>query len=171
MAYYANGTLIGGANTLPKMTMAEYLALPVSERPTYWECTDKDYDEISAEDVTYGSGTVKDALDEAQILDTYTLTSANNGSIKFFKKNGVVTAIISELKAATNGEVVTFGTLPSSYRPTEQINVNPRDMNEPNGSVFLVIKSTGEVTMENYGFSTAGATMNNAHGYLCTYLV
>lgn len=71
MAYYVNGTLISGANTLPKMTMAEYLALPVSERPTYWECTDKDYDEISAEDVSYGSGTVEDALDErTSFIDT-----------------------------------------------------------------------------------------------------
>lgn len=79
MAYYVNGTLISGANALPKMTMAEYLALPVSERPTYWECTDKDYDEISAENVSYKyldtpsryDGTVDSALDKviAQIIE------------------------------------------------------------------------------------------------------
>ena len=70
MAYYVNGTLISGANTLPKMTMAEYLALPASERPTYWECTDKDYVDISAENVSYGSGSVKDALDKISIETT-----------------------------------------------------------------------------------------------------
>lgn len=45
MALYENGILISGANTLPQMTLAEYQALPVSERPTYWERTDKDYAE------------------------------------------------------------------------------------------------------------------------------
>lgn len=63
MALYQNGILISGANTLPQMTLAEYQALPVSERPTYWERTDLNYSNIPASDVTYGSGSVKDALD------------------------------------------------------------------------------------------------------------
>jgi len=46
MALYQNGILISGANTLPQMTLAEYQALPVSERPTYWERTDLNYTEI-----------------------------------------------------------------------------------------------------------------------------
>ena len=53
MALYQDGILISGANTLPKMTLAKYQALPVSERPTYWERTDLNYDSISAADVTY----------------------------------------------------------------------------------------------------------------------
>ena len=53
MALYQNGILISGANTLPQMTLAEYQALPVSERPTYWERTDLNYDSIPASDVTY----------------------------------------------------------------------------------------------------------------------
>ena len=64
MALYQNGTLISGANTLPQMTLAEYQALPVSDRPTYWERTDLNYNNIPASDVTYGSGSVEDALDE-----------------------------------------------------------------------------------------------------------
>ena len=53
MALYQNGTLISGANTLPQMTLAEYQALPVSERPTYWERTDLNYGNIPASDVSY----------------------------------------------------------------------------------------------------------------------
>ena len=53
MALYENGILISGANMLPQMTLAEYQALPVSERPTYWERTDLNYSNIPAIDVTY----------------------------------------------------------------------------------------------------------------------
>lgn len=63
MALYQNGILISGANTLPQMTLAEYQALPVSERPTYWERTDLNYNNIPASNVTYGSGSVEDRLD------------------------------------------------------------------------------------------------------------
>ena len=76
MALYQNGTLISGANTLPQMTLAEYQALPVSERPTYWERTDLNYNNIPASDVTYGSGSVEDALDE---LTTKTNFSVGSG--------------------------------------------------------------------------------------------
>ena len=68
MAFYENGILISGANTLPQMTLAEYQALPASERPTYWERTDLNYSNIPASDVTYGSGSVEDALDDAKIF-------------------------------------------------------------------------------------------------------
>ena len=63
MALYNNGILVSGANTIPQMTLAEYQALPVSERPTYWERTDLNYGNIPASDVTYDNGTVEDALD------------------------------------------------------------------------------------------------------------
>ena len=99
MAYYVNGTLISGANTLPKMTMAEYLALPADQRPTYWECTDKDYDEISAENVSYKyldtpskyDGTVDSALDKviAQIIEKLgiSVTGANVTGVRFYYNN------------------------------------------------------------------------------------
>lgn len=48
---------------LPEMTLAEWLALPVAERPKEWIRTDADYTDIPAENVSYGSGSVKDALD------------------------------------------------------------------------------------------------------------
>ena len=95
MAYYVNGTLVSGANTLPKMTMAEYLALPVSERPTYWECTDKDYADITADNVSYGSGSVEDALDDltSNNMDAPELVTAgtayttpSNGYIQIYVK-------------------------------------------------------------------------------------
>ena len=56
MALYQDGILISGANQLPQMTMAEYLAIPVDERPTYWVCTDRDYDDLSAENVKMANG-------------------------------------------------------------------------------------------------------------------
>lgn len=49
MALYQDGILISGANTLPKMTLAEYNALPADQRPTYWERLDADYDDVLAE--------------------------------------------------------------------------------------------------------------------------
>lgn len=49
MALYQDGILISGANTLPQMTLAEYNALPADQRPTYWERTDGDYDDVLAE--------------------------------------------------------------------------------------------------------------------------
>lgn len=49
MALYENGILVSGANTLPQMTLAEYQALPVSERPTYWERTDLNYSDLITE--------------------------------------------------------------------------------------------------------------------------
>ena len=63
MALYENGILVSGANKLPQMTLAEYQALPVSERPTYWERTDLNYNNIPASQVTYGNGSVENALD------------------------------------------------------------------------------------------------------------
>lgn len=48
MALYQDGILISGANTLPQMTLAEYNALPADQRPTYWERTDGDYDDVLA---------------------------------------------------------------------------------------------------------------------------
>jgi hypothetical protein len=90
------------------MTMAEYLALPVSERPTYWECTDKDYDEISAEDVTYGSGSVKDALDE--------LNSSNSG--------GKITLSTTPYEAKTDGYIWIYMTNQGS---TYDVNLRSKD--------------------------------------------
>ena len=49
---------------LPEMTLAEWLALPEEERPKTWIRTDADYTDIPAENVSYGSGSVKDVLDK-----------------------------------------------------------------------------------------------------------
>lgn len=82
MALYENGILISGANTLPQMTLAEYQALPVSERPTYWERTDGSYSPLPASQVSYKNGSVEDALDDlngsvkVKIL-TYSVTTGN----------------------------------------------------------------------------------------------
>ena len=71
MSLYQNGILISGANQLHQMTLAEWQALPSAERPTYWICTDKEYSDLPASDVTYdntdsglSATTVQDAIDE-----------------------------------------------------------------------------------------------------------
>lgn len=52
---------------LPEMTLAQWLALPVAERPKEWIRTDAEYTDIPAENVSYGSGSVKDALDGLKV--------------------------------------------------------------------------------------------------------
>lgn len=49
-------------NLIPSYTLAEYNAL--THKPLLWVRTDEDYAQIPSEDVSYGSGSVKDALDE-----------------------------------------------------------------------------------------------------------
>ena len=48
-------------NLIPSYTMAEYNAL--IHKPLFWVRTDEEYAQIPATDVSYGSGSVKDALD------------------------------------------------------------------------------------------------------------
>ena len=48
-------------NLIPSYTMAEYNAL--THKPLFWVRTDEDYAQIPASDVSYGSGSVEDALD------------------------------------------------------------------------------------------------------------
>ena len=74
-------------NLIPSYTMAEYNAL--THKPLFWVRTDEEYAQIPSEDVSYGSGSVKDELDEladglaskigltARISGTYT---SNSGS-------------------------------------------------------------------------------------------
>lgn len=47
---------------LPEMALAEWLALPVAERPKEWIRTDAEYTDIPAENVSFGDGSVADAL-------------------------------------------------------------------------------------------------------------
>lgn len=69
MALYQNGILISGANTLPQMTLAEYQALPVSERPTYWERTDGDYTDRPMTTDLLGTATGSEAWQNVTIAD------------------------------------------------------------------------------------------------------
>lgn len=71
MALYQDGILISGANQLPQMTMAEYLAIPVGDRPTYWVCTDRDYDDLSAENVKMANGESVENEIEGEVIDLY----------------------------------------------------------------------------------------------------
>lgn len=48
-------------NLIPSYTLAEYNSL--THKPLLWVRTDEEYAQISSEDVSYGSGSVKDALD------------------------------------------------------------------------------------------------------------
>lgn len=63
-----NGTVskVGGIimNLIPSYTLAEYNAL--THKPLLWVRTDEEYAQIPSEDVSYGDGSVKDALDGLQ---------------------------------------------------------------------------------------------------------
>ena len=48
-------------NLIPSYTLAEYNAL--THKPLLWVRTDEEYAQIPASDVSYGSGSVEDALD------------------------------------------------------------------------------------------------------------
>ena len=48
-------------NLIPSYTLAEYNAL--THKPLLWIRTDEEYAQIPSEDVSYGSGSVKDVLD------------------------------------------------------------------------------------------------------------
>ena len=49
-------------NLIPSYTLAEYNAL--THKPLLWVRTDEEYAQIPSTDVSYGSGSVKDALDD-----------------------------------------------------------------------------------------------------------
>lgn len=82
MASYLNGKRISGIRDFPAYTWAEYHALPVAKRPKVWKCTDRDYtDVLTADDIQYNGGTVKDELDNLNSgLSTHTVltNSASN---------------------------------------------------------------------------------------------
>lgn len=56
-------------NLIPSYTMAEYNAL--THKPLFWVRTDEDYAQIPSTDVSYGSGSVKDALDGKISVPTF----------------------------------------------------------------------------------------------------
>lgn len=74
---------------LPEMTLAQWLALPVAERPKEWIRTDAEYTDIPAENVSYDGGSVKDALDASNAnITLLTDWEANTDSAFVVKKNG-----------------------------------------------------------------------------------
>ena len=115
MALYQNGTLISGANTLPQMTLAEYQALPVSERPTYWERTDLNYSNIPASDVTYGSGSVEDALDMKQVSKIYDVSSSTFTTLVYFGNTAYLGSVVPE--TSLYGKVASFSARTTSQYP------------------------------------------------------
>jgi len=167
MAYYVNGTLIGGANTLPKMTMAEYLALPVSERPTYWECIDKDYDDISAEDVSYGSGTVKDALDGTDFFSNITTPSGvtlHEGYAKII--NGVKYIYLRfEISSGITSRTL-LGTMPTEGRPSALIRTTSSCAPNYNAALTIVsnafVLTDGSICVGDY-ISPSGTTIKEVN--------
>lgn len=56
-------------NLIPSYTLAEYNAL--THKPLLWVRTDIEYAQIPASDVSYGSGSVEDALDGLGEMVTY----------------------------------------------------------------------------------------------------
>lgn len=85
-------------NLIPSYTLAEYNAL--THKPLLWVRTDEEYAQIPASDVSYGSGSVEDALDgsiKVKML-TYSVTTGNANTHYF--NNG--TANIAKGQVALN---------------------------------------------------------------------
>ncbi len=66
MALYFNGSMIGGVNFTPRMTLEEYNALEI--KPTYWIRTDAPGSggRISADEVIFDTGVLGNLGDSAQ---------------------------------------------------------------------------------------------------------
>lgn len=168
MALYQNGILISGANTLPKMTLAEYQALPVSERPTYWERTDLNYSSLPASDVTYDGTTsglsatdAQGAIDELASKTTPTNVScvANANvtveALSCVKSAGMIflTGYITVNSAiAANTVLFTLGETVSRYSTSLLVDTS-------NLSVVPMTHGTNSNTVLNLWPLTAG------HGY------
>lgn len=126
MALYQDGILISGANTLPKMTLAEYNALPADQRPTYWERTDGDYDDVLAHktdiatvesgttasraysvgELVYVSGTlyrVKTAIASGATFTVGTNVEVTNVSESLADKSKIYTKYIASATTDSNG--------------------------------------------------------------------
>ena len=157
MALYQNGILISGANTLPQMTLAEYQALPVSERPTYWERTDLNYNNIPASDVTYGSGSVEDALDNLA-YESETLQNGVN-----IKRLGKLRVLYIAGTFTVNGGDIAISALPSKDRPPQNIlgEVGSAKLNTKYYPFSINLKTDGTVT----GFAL-DVTQTDGYKYL-----
>ena len=72
-------------NLIPSYTLAEYNAL--THKPLLWVRTDEEYAQIPATDVSYGSGSVEDALDDMftemtlSVNETIQITEPTNKSL------------------------------------------------------------------------------------------
>lgn len=73
-------------NLIPSYTLAEYNAL--THKPLLWVRTDEEYAQIPSTDVSYGSGSVKDALDDKVSKSGDIMT----GNFTVDRKNGTASA-------------------------------------------------------------------------------
>ena len=76
-------------NLIPSYTLAEYNAL--THKPLFWVRTDEEYAQIPASDVSYGNGSVEDALDNRVSVPTSSATEVTsvNGTYNYTPtKNG-----------------------------------------------------------------------------------
>lgn len=103
MSLYVNGVLQAGVNDIPSYTRAEYEAL--TEKPEYWICTDEDYEDLPSEYVTYGSGTVKDALDDLRGTE-YKSNSIVNISAYNSNENCYVCPSEGYVRVGTSGDAM-----------------------------------------------------------------
>lgn len=171
MALYQDGILISGANKLPQLTMADYEAMPVSQRPTYWERLDADYDDILAEktdiatvesgttasraysvgELVYVSGTLYRV--KTAIASGATFTVGTNIEVK--NVSNIVSAIPALSSAITNlqGEISGHITVPSSVSTTKLFCYN----------VALSVANMPDRT------STIKAVTWQGHNYYCFY--
>ncbi len=104
-------------NLIPSYTLAEYNAL--THKPLFWVRTDEEYAQIPSEDVSYGSGSVKDALDVLNADSGWLTTTAVNGNKMSYRKVGKVVYVARNAVGTIPANTATLvGTLPVGYRPS-----------------------------------------------------
>ena len=145
---------------LPEMTMAEYLALPVAERPKEWIRTDAEYTDIPAENVSYGSGSVKDALDGLTNSDTADVTTGAGTSISIhLTKKGNMVYLWIESGTFTANANETLVQLPSGFFPVSILDVRDTYSNKR-----LNINTDGTLICKE---ALSGTILRGTFFYMC----
>lgn len=94
---------------LPEMTLAQWQALPVAERPKEWIRTDAEYTDIPAENVELSDGTsVQDAIDVELNVDVQ-YTNSNITIAEYFRYHRfgkMVVVDIGGMKTSNTAEQV-----------------------------------------------------------------
>jgi len=115
-------------NLIPSYTMAEYNAL--THKPLLWVRTDEEYAQIPSEDVSYGSGSVEDALDDMNTKMPFKTLSTN-----------MVIKNITGL--ADNTAIETDAWIPNAGLYLINIFISPLNVQSANPQVIITVLKNG----------------------------